>query len=377
MRLAVLTTGRQDWGILRSTCLLLGRDERFELRVIAGGMHCSAQFGARHELLHDDGVTIDESLAWLPDRGPLPSATEQAGLALRLVGEALVRQAPEALLLVGDRLETAAAALAATLAACPLIHVHGGEETEGAIDNALRHAITKLAHLHLVSHPSYAARVRQMGEAPENVHVVGAPGLDNLHREDLASRADLEAILGIALTPPVVVVTLHPTTLALGGASEARELCAAIDGVPATYVFTLPNSDPGNEEIRAVLVEAAARPGRKAVDALGARRYWGLMRIADAVLGNSSSALIEAPVLGLPAVNVGDRQKGRLRGDSVIDIPPERRAIAEALRRSLDPAFRGGLAKESPLGDGHSAERIRDVLLDWTPPSPPRKRWSG
>jgi UDP-hydrolysing UDP-N-acetyl-D-glucosamine 2-epimerase len=377
VRLALLTTGRQDWGILRSTCLLLARDPRFELRVIAGGMHCSAQFGATRGMLHEDGVSIDESLAWLPDRGPLPSATEQAGLALRMVGEALERQDPDAMLVVGDRLETAAAALAATLASRPLIHLHGGEETEGAIDNALRHAITKLAHLHLVSHSTYASRVRQMGENPDSVHVVGAPGLDNLHREDLSTRAELEADLGILLTPPVVIVTLHPTTLALGGGSEALELCAAIERVPATYIFTLPNSDPGNQEIRAMLLAAAARPARKAVDALGARRYWGLMRVAEAILGNSSSALIEAPVLGLPAVNVGDRQRGRLRGDSVIDVAPERGAIAGGLQRAVDPSFRRGLRKESPLGDGRSAERIRDVLLAWTPPMPPRKRWFG
>ncbi len=371
-RLAVLTSGRQDWGILRSTCRLLLADPRFELLVLAGGMHLSPPHGRTLSLLEGEGVRVAERLSWLPV-GELPAPWDQAGSALRLVGESLGRLRPEALLLTGDRLETAAAALAATVGAVPIAHLHGGEETEGAFDNQLRHAVTKMSHLHLVTHADHAARVTAMGEDPRTIHVVGAPGLDNAHRPDLPSRSELEADLGLPLRPPVVLVTLHPATLGEDPAREAEALADAMDAVPATYVVTLPNADPGAGRIRARLLEAASKPGRKALEALGERRYWGLLRAADAVLGNSSSGLIEAPLLGLPAVNVGDRQKGRLRGTNVLDAEPRGPSVAAALSRAISSEFRRGLDGTSPYGDGRSADRIARILARWTPPVPPRK----
>lgn len=374
MRLAVLTSGRQDWGILRSTCRLLRSDPAFDLRLWVGGMHASARFGARPEEIAADGYRIRE-LSWLREEGET-LAEEQAAGALRETARALREERPEALLLVGDRLETAAAALAGTLAGVPLVHLHGGEESEGAFDNQLRHATTKLSHLHLVSHPAHARRVLRMGEPASTVRVVGAPGLDNLHREDLPSRAELEARLGLPLTPPLLLVTLHPSTLGGDARAEGDALVAALDAVDATCVISLPNADPGQEALRRLLERAGARPRRTAVPALGERAYWGLLKLADAMAGNSSSGLIEAPAVGLPVVNVGDRQKGRLRGANVIDVSSEPAAIAEGLRRALDPAFRAQVRKEpSPYGDGRSAPRIVDILRSWRPPVPPRKRF--
>lgn len=361
MRLAVLTTGRQDWGILRSTCLALRRD----VILLAGGMHCEPRFGTTSQLLVDDGFA-PELLRWAGTDEDAP-AHVQAADALGLVGEALARHRPDALLLAGDRFETAAAALAATVARVPIVHLHGGEETAGAFDNALRHAITKLAHLHLTSHEEHARRVIAMGEDPAAVHVVGAPALDNLRRDDLATRDELERDLGLPLAAPVVLVTLHPATLGGAPEDEVAALLAAMDRVPATYVITLPNVDPGAAAIRARLVEAAARPGRCAVEALGERRYFGLLRVADAMLGNSSSGLIEAPVLRLPAVNVGDRQRGRRREGNVIDVPAEADAIAAALARALDPDFRRALPETSAFGDGRAAARIVEILAAWRP----------
>ena len=374
LRLAVLSTGRQDWGILRSTCLALRDDHAFDLRLMVGGMHCSERFGRTVDSVLAEGFAPRETLAWIAADRSAPAA-EEAGTALAAVGGALDRQRPDALMLVGDRFETAAAALAATLAALPIVHLHGGEESEGAFDNNFRHAITKLSHLHLVSHPAHRERVIAMGEDPSTVHVVGAPGLDNAHRTDLPPRAELEGALGLKLQPPVVVVTLHPATLGGDPGREARAVSAAMDAVEATYVITMPNTDPGHEAIREAFAAAARRPRRVAVDALGERRYWGLLRAADAVLGNSSSGLIEAPVLGLPAVNVGERERGRLRGANVIDVPSEPAAITAGLRRALEPGFRAALTgTASPFGDGRSAARIRDVLAAWKPPRPPVKR---
>ena len=366
MRLAVLTTGRQDWGILRSTCVELRRHPAFELILLVGGMHNEARFGATGQALVAEGFAPTEVLRWAGVDTDAP-ANHQAGDAVRLVGDALVKHRAEALLLIGDRFETAAAALAATVARVPIVHLHGGEETEGAFDNALRHAITKLAHLHLVSHELHGRRVIAMGEDRSTVHVVGAPGLDNLRRDDLATREELEAFLGIPLTAPVVLVTLHPATLGGSPETEVAAMVAAMDRVPATYVITLPNVDPGAAVIRQALIAAGAKPGRCVAEALGERRYFGLLQVCDAMLGNSSSGVIEAPVLKLPVVNVGDRQKGRLRADNVIDVPADAEAITRALERALDSEFRRSLPEDGPFGDGRAAARIVEILSTWRP----------
>lgn len=372
MRLAILTTGRQDWGILRSTCVELRQHPAIEAIVLAGGMHCEARFGSTVEQLVADGFAVVERMRWTGEMTDAP-AHVQAGDAMRLIGDALARHKPDALLLVGDRFETMAGALAATLACVPIVHLHGGEETEGAFDNAIRHAITKLSHLHLVSHPLHAKRVMAMGEHPTSVHVVGAPGLDNLRRSDLATRAELEQFLGIKLEPPVVLVTLHPSTLGDAGDREVSALVEAMDRVDATYVITLPNVDPGAAAIRDRLSEASARPRRCAVEALGERRYFGLMQLCDAMVGNSSSGIIEAPIVRLPVVNIGDRQKGRLRSNNVIDVPADATTIATALSRAVSRGYRERFAEGGPFGDGRSAPRIVEILSRWQPPRPPIK----
>jgi UDP-N-acetylglucosamine 2-epimerase (non-hydrolysing)/GDP/UDP-N,N'-diacetylbacillosamine 2-epimerase (hydrolysing) len=370
-RLAILTTGRQDYGILRSTILLLRRTPRIEVMLWAGGMHLDGRFGEPLALFDADGITPDRSLRFLSD--PPDQAADLAG-AIRQTAAALKADTPDALMLLGDRAETLAAAMAATLSQVPLVHLQGGEESEGSIDNACRHAVTKLSHLHLVSHPVHAKRVVQMGEDPASVIVVGAPGLDNASRDDLPGRQELEAGLGRRLEPPVVLVTLHPTTLGGAADEEVVATAAAMEQVPATYVVTSPNSDEGGAVIRASWRSWGAR--RKNViltESLGDRRYWALLRLASAVLGNSSSGIIEAPALGVPVVNVGDRQRGRLRYGPVNDVPVETGAIARALTNALS---RGrtrpdDLAQAYPAGP--AAPRILKALQQWTIPRPPRK----
>jgi UDP-hydrolysing UDP-N-acetyl-D-glucosamine 2-epimerase len=373
MRVAVLTTGRQDWGILRSTCVALRDASDFDLRLLVGGMHCSDRFGRTENLIRADGFSPSETMAWLHDDGDA-TAARQSAEALAGVADALRRQAPQCLLVVGDRLETIAAVVAATLCLVPVVHLHGGEDTEGAFDNSFRNAITKMSHLHLVSHPDYARRVAAMGEDPATIHVMGSPALDNLQRSDLATRAELEEFLDLPLEAPVVVVTMHPTTLGTGGGDEIGAVVAAMASIPATYVITMPNSDPGNEPVRDALRRAASAPRRKAVEALGERRYWGLLRQADAVLGNSSSGVIEAPALSLPTVNVGDRQRGRIRGPGVVDVGADAGAIAKALQTALDPSFRQRVrTAEPPFLPGNAAARVLAILRGWSPPAPPRK----
>jgi len=374
--IALLTTGRQDWGILHSTAEAIRAHPDLELRLLVGGMHLSARHGHTIDDVRTDGFEPDATLAWLggEDAAADPRASDQAAAALQAVGAALRKAPPDALLLVGDRLETAAAALAATLERIPIIHLHGGEQTLGAFDDALRHAITKLSHLHLVSHEEHARRVVALGEDPASVHVVGAPGLDAAVREDLPSRDDLARHLGLALDAPVVLVTVQPATLEPNPTAAASAVVAAMDAVAATYVITLPNTDPDGDAIRDLLVTAAAKPGRAAVDALGERRYWGLLRIADAMLGNSSSALVEAPAVNLPAVDVGDRQAGRRAGPNVVHTPAEPDLVIDALREALAVGTRERVAVARPaLADGQVGRRIADIIAAWRPPRPPRK----
>jgi UDP-hydrolysing UDP-N-acetyl-D-glucosamine 2-epimerase len=336
-------------------------------------MHLSRAHGKTVDLLREDGFEPDAKLVWVDDA--TTPAARQAATALAALGAELAAHRPAALVLAGDRFETAAAALAATLARVPIVHLHGGEQTEGAFDDALRHAITKLSHLHLVSEPEHAARVVALGEDAATVHVVGAPGLDNAGRDDLPDRAALETDLGIALEPPAVIVTVHPETLGTEPDALVGAVTAAMDAVQATYVVTLPNSDPDADRIRARLIAAVAgRPRRVAVEALGERRFWGLLRIADAILGNSSSGIVEAPAVDLPAVNVGDRQRGRHRAGNVIDAAPDGPAVTAALLRALAPATRAAIATaRPPLADGRAGERIARIIAAWDPPDPPRK----
>jgi UDP-N-acetylglucosamine 2-epimerase (non-hydrolysing) len=369
-RIAVFTSGRQDYGILRSTILLLREASDFEGPVWAGGMHLQARFGPPLELLRQDGVVPARTIEFLSEP---PEPIADAGRAIAAVGAALASDRPDALLVMGDRSETLAAGVAAAIAGVPIVHLHGGEETEGAIDNACRHALTKLSHLHLVSHAAHAARVIQMGEDPANIVVVGAPGLDNRFRADLPPRTELETALGLPLQPPLVLVTMHPTTLGESPETEVAEVAGALERVPATYVITAPNSDAGGSAILAYWRRwAAGRPRVAVVESLGERRYWALLRQAVAMVGNSSSGIIEAPAAGLAAVNVGDRQKGRLRVGGVVDVPARADAVAAAMRQAIAGEARAADGAEG-YPTGPAAPRILDALGRWNPPRPPRK----
>lgn len=373
LALAVLTTGRQDWGVLRPLCSVLRDDQRFSLSLAVGGMACSEAFGRVSAAIREEGFAVAIEMPWDVEEA---DAAIQASAALRMTAAALAELRPDALVLLGDRFETAAAALAATLACVPIIHLYGGEETEGAFDNSFRHAITKMSHLHFVAHPVYADRVIQMGESTGSVHVVGSLGVDNLLTMNLPGREELERILGVELAEPVGLATLHPTTLSQPGKpDELTAVVSAIRSFPATWVVTLPNADPGSSAIRDAFRSLAADcPRVVTVAALGAERYLGLMKLAGFVLGNSSSGITEAPSLRVPTINVGERQKGRVRSPSIVDVNADVEAILRAIRLVLSPEWRARtLAQPLPFGDGKAAERIVAVLASWVPPRPPRK----
>jgi UDP-hydrolysing UDP-N-acetyl-D-glucosamine 2-epimerase len=366
-KICVVTGARAEYGLLYWLLKEIAADPDLQLQIVATGMHLSPEFGLTHREITADGFTIDARVEMLLSSDSPVGIAKSVGLGVIGFADALARLQPDILVLLGDRFETLAAAQAAMIARIPIAHIHGGEATEGAIDEGIRHAITKLAQWHFVAAEAYRKRVIQLGEAADRVFDFGAPGLDLLRHLQWLDRPSLEESLGIKLHQPTFLVTYHPATL---GEQEPimamNELLAALDDFPrATVVFTYPNADTGGR----VLIEridqwVAANPRRaKALVSLGQRRYLSLMREADVILGNSSSGLTEAPALKKATVNIGDRQKGRLKAANVIDAAEERSSIVAAIHKALSESFRASLSSTKSLyGSGDASRRIKDAL---------------
>jgi UDP-hydrolysing UDP-N-acetyl-D-glucosamine 2-epimerase len=367
-RICIVTGSRADYGLLRWLMHDLRLDPAARLQILATGMHLSPEYGLTYREIEADGFAIDQRVEiGLADDSALGIA-ESVGRGVAGCAKAFERLRPDIVVLLGDRFEILAAAEAAMLARLPLAHIHGGEASEGAIDEAIRHAITKMAHLHFVAAEPYRRRIIRMGEHPDRVVTVGAPGLDALQRLRLLGRAELAAALGYAWRSINLLVTYHPATLSRPPPSIAMgELLGALAAVPdAGIVFTKPNADHDGRVIAAMIDEfCAAHAARaRAYVSLGQLNYLSLMAECSAVIGNSSSGIIEAPALGRPTVNIGARQRGRLRAPSVIDCADAVGAIEAAIGRALDPAFqRIAAARVSPYGGGGAAAAMKRVLL--------------
>jgi len=379
--IGVVTVARSDYGHLTPVLEAIAADSNLDLRLYVAGAHLAARYGETVREIEKDGWPITARVATVVDDDSPRGVAAMTARAVEGFGTAFADDRPDILVVLGDRYEMLAAATAALPFALPVAHVHGGEETEGAIDNQIRHAITKLAHLHFASASAHAERIAAMGEARWRIHVVGAPGLDRFRGQQPMSRAELAAALELPAAERWVIVTFHPATLEPEhAAAHVRELLAALVTLDAWAVITYPGADTEGQAIIAELQEFAARaPRARLVTHLGEPMYLSLVHHADAMLGNSSSGIIEAPSFALPVVNVGTRQAGRLRASNVIDVVPERTAVAAALARALAPAFRASLrGAVNPYGDGHAAARIVEVLrtvaLD---AALVRKRWAA
>ena len=366
--IGVVTVARSDYGHLLPLLEALGRAPDVELLVYVAGSHLAAPFGIRTgDLVEADQWPIAARIDMGIDDDTPATIASATGRGVVGFAAEFARRRPDLVVVLGDRYEMLSAALAALPFTLPVAHLHGGEVTEGAIDEQVRHAITKLAHLHFPAAESYAARVRQMGEEPWRVHCCGAPGLDRLRAGGSLSREEIGKRLGRPLGHPTLLVTFHPETLAVADVPrQAEELTAALEKVDGEIIVTAPGADTGYRAITAALERLAGRRPLMLLGAtLGDDVYTSLLREADVMIGNSSSGLIEAPSFGLPVVNVGDRQRGRLRAANVIDVAADRAAIVGAILRALDPAFRRGLAGlVNPYGDGHAAPRIARVLRE-------------
>lgn len=366
---AVVTTSRADYSHLRWVLHDLRAHDAIDSRLVVTGAHWSPEFGAAAAEIEADGFDIDERVECLLSSDTDVGMAKTIGVAVLGLTEVLARMRPDILLLIADRYEMLAPAAVATALRIPIAHIEGGEVSEGAIDDAVRNALTKLAHLHLVPTEQAAARVRAMGEEPWRVVHTGAPSLDHLRRSTLLDREALSRRLGLELRGDEILVSYHPVTLAEDTLLEVAPLFAALEEIDAPLWFCFPNADAGSRALaERARVTAAGRPRSRVFVNLDPVTYWSLLRCARLMLGNSSSGIMETPSLELPTVNVGVRQAGRQRARNIIDAVPHREAIVEAIRNAESRSFRDSLAGlKNPYGDGRAAERIVGAVVDAPP----------
>lgn len=364
--ICVVTGTRAEYGLLRWVMEGIRQSPYLELQVIATGMHLSPEFGLTVKAIEDDGFRVDRKVEMLLSSDTAVGVTKSMGLGMIGFADALAELRPDLVLVLGDRYEIFAAAAAAMIARLPIAHLHGGETTEGAFDEAIRHSITKMAHLHFVAAEEYGRRVIQLGEQPERVFCVGGLGVDNIQRLDLLDRPALEAALAFQLGPRNLLITFHPVTLEHNtSAQQMQELLTALGDLKDTHlIFTMPNADTeGRVLFQQIQDFCATHPQARAYTSLGQLRYLSCLRHVDGVVGNSSSGLTEAPSFSKGTVNIGDRQKGRLRAASVIDCEPRAAAIAEALNQLFSPDFQAQLTEvTNPYGAGGASAAIVALL---------------
>lgn len=363
-RIAVVTTSRADYSHLYWPLRELAAHPAVELGVFALGPHLSPQFGNTIAEIERDGFPIKARIECLLSSDTDTGMAKTIGIAILGLADALTAWRPDLLLLIADRYEMLAPASVALALRIPIAHIEGGEVSQGAIDDHVRNALTKLAHIHFTSTQTARRRVIAMGEEPWRVHHAGAPSLDHMRRSALLDRAALEARLGLALTPPTLVAAWHPVTILRDTNAEADAFFAALAQTPGQLLFVYPNADAGSHAlIQRTRALAESRPDTHIFVNLDAITYWSLLGQADLLVGNSSSGIMEAASFALPVVNIGMRQQGRERAPNILDAPAETAAICSAICSALAPDFRAGLrGMTNPYGDGTAATTIARVL---------------
>lgn len=366
-KIAVFTGSRAEYGLLYWLMKDLQSSSAVQLQIIVSGMHLSPEFGETWRQIAEDGFDIDAKVEMLLSSDSAVGIVKSMGVGTLGFADALDRLQPDMLVILGDRFEALSIAQAALIMRIPIAHLHGGEITEGAYDDAIRHAISKMAYLHFVAAEPYRQRVIQMGEAPGRVFNVGAVGIDHLLRAPRMDIKQLRESLGFDLQSPYMVVTYHPVTLMDESPQTSFiALTEALDKFPQhQIIFTYPNADNGGRAIIPLLeTYARTQPDRiLAVPSLGFRRYLSAISMASAVVGNSSSGIIEVPAFGIPTVNIGVRQKGRLTAGSVLHCEPNNNSITQAIQKALTPEFSFACKTTvNPYGNGKAAEAILKVL---------------
>ncbi len=369
-KIAVFTGTRAEYGLLYWIIKGLNKNKDVELQLFVGGMHLSPEFGKTITQIEKDGFIVTEKLEFLLSSDTPVGIGKSMGLALISAVEVLERNKPDVIVLLGDRFESMAIAQAAMVSCIPVAHIHGGEKTEGLIDEAVRHSITKMSHIHFTATDEYRQRVIQLGEKPCSVFNYGAPGIDSIAKLNLMDRKDLSSSIGFDVTIPYFMITYHPVTLSSTGAAEAliNLNSVLLEYLDHKLIITYPNADTHGRELIDILEKFKHSNSENVllIQSLGQLRYLSLLKHCDAVIGNSSSGLIEAPTFRIPTVNIGIRQKGRITGDTIISCDDDKSSIKLAIEEALSKDFLMKCSvSENPYGKGDSSSKILSKLIEY------------
>jgi GDP/UDP-N,N'-diacetylbacillosamine 2-epimerase (hydrolysing) len=378
-KICVVTGTRAEYGLLRWVMQGIKDDPELTLQIIVTGLHLSSTFGLTYEEIENDGFHIDHKVETIRESDTPVGISESIADGIRGCATALNKMQPDLLVVLGDRFEIFAAASAALVARVPIAHIHGGEATEGLIDEAIRHSITKMSHVHFVAAPEYRNRVIQLGEDPNNVHLVGGLGLDNLTRLKLLEKKELEESLGLEFNSRSLLVTFHPVTLENESSEgQMRELLGALSNLQeTTLIFTLPNADTGGRVLIDIIENFVENHNNAYLfKSLGQLKYLSCISFVDGVVGNSSSGLTEVPSFRKGTINIGDRQMGRLKSQSVIDCLPTKIEIERALTQLYSAEFQKQLkVAVNPYGTPGASNKILRVIKNIDPPSLLKKKF--
>ena len=365
--ITVLTATRAEYGLLQPIIKKMMQVEELHVNIVVTGAHLSPEFGQTYREIERDGFVIDKKIEILLSSDTPAAISKSMGLAMISFADYFAESQPDALMVLGDRYETLAVCCAAMNANIPIIHLYGGETTEGAIDEAIRHSITKMSSVHFTSTEAYRRRVIQLGEQPERVFCVGAMGVENACNVSLLSKEALEHDLQFTLDKPYAVVTFHPVTLEKNSAGkQVEELLKALRTCKdMKFIITKANADADGRIINNLCEEFVQECENAALfDSLGMKRYLSALKYSSMVIGNSSSGLIEVPSFSIPTINIGDRQKGRLQGQTIINCEPEAGAILEAIQKGRSEDFRQKIRNaKNPYGDGNTSDKIVENLV--------------
>ena len=367
--ISVLTATRAEYGLLKPLINKLNKVDEFDVRVVVTGAHLSSEFGLTYKEIEKDGIKIDEKIEILLSADTPSAISKSMGLAMISFADYFEKLKPHMLIVLGDRYEALAIATVAMNQGIPIAHLHGGETTEGAIDESIRHAITKMSYLHFTSTKEYRNRVIQLGENPERVFSVGAIGIENILNEKLMSKLELEKSINFVLDRPYAIVTFHPVTLEDNKSKEQiKELLDSLETFnDMKFIFTKANADSGGRVINEMIDNYVnSHENAVAFNSLGLTRYLSALKYCTMVIGNSSSGLLEVPSFGIPTINIGDRQKGRLQADSIINCEPIKEDIEKAIKIALSEGFKGKAKNTiNPYGYGNTSDKIIKIIREY------------
>jgi GDP/UDP-N,N'-diacetylbacillosamine 2-epimerase (hydrolysing) len=366
-KICVVTGTRAEYGLLFWLMKAIEKVPEFELQIIATGMHLSPEFGLTYRNIENDGFSISKKVEVLLSSDTPIGISKSIGLGVIGFADCYAELKPDLVIILGDRFEILAAATSAMIARIPIAHCHGGESTEGLIDEPIRHAVTKMSHLHFVSTEEYKRRVNQLGEQPNHIFNVGALGIENINRLDLLKKKQFEDRIGFRLGELNFLVTFHPVTLEFSTSQQQfQELLDSLDAYPkAKIIFTKANADTDGRIINEMIDNYVTKRRNRAIAfvSLGQLLYLSALQFMNVVIGNSSSGLIEAPSFQVPTVNIGDRQRGRIKGDTIIDCDSKFASIKKAIDLSLSSTFRKKAKNtRNPYGEGNASQKIVNIL---------------